>query len=296
MPSPEPAPFPAGGEGFGVLGAERVYEGPRIYVERLSVEAPDGSVFEREVVRHPGAVAVVPVTEAGGVLLVRQFRAPIGRALLEIPAGTRDVDGEPPEQTALRELAEEVGVHARSIEELGRFWNSPGFCDEETIVYLATDLEACEPGREGFEERYIEVIEVPLDRVEEVLAKRGDRGHADSSSGSCSRAGPTLFGDQPSPISTNGPPALDPSAEDYLTWLAVERGRATNTIAAYRRDLVAYEQFLRSCGLDVTRATRQRRRTAYGGDGLSRERGRLKSEGTHCGKRALPVPRRGRSR
>jgi len=115
----------------------------------------------------------VPVTEAGGVLLVRQFRAPIGRALLEIPAGTRDVDGEPPEQTALRELAEEVGVRAGYIEELGRFWNSPGFCDEETILYLATDLTDCEPHREGTEERYIEVIEVPLDRAEDVLAQEG---------------------------------------------------------------------------------------------------------------------------
>ncbi len=173
VPSPEAAPLSTGGEGFRVLAAKRVYEGPRIYVERLSVEGPDGSEFEREVVRHPGAVAVVPVTEAGGVLLVRQFRAPIARALLEIPAGTRDVEGEAPEQTALRELAEEVGVRAGSIEELGRFWNSPGFCDEETIVYLATGLVACEPEREGVEERYIEVVEVPLDQVEEVLTREG---------------------------------------------------------------------------------------------------------------------------
>jgi ADP-ribose pyrophosphatase len=173
VPSPEPAPVPTGGEDFHVLEAKRVYEGPRIYIERLSIEAPDHSVFEREAVRHPGAVAVVPVTDAGGVLLVRQFRAPIGHPLLEVPAGTRDVNGEPPEQTALRELAEEVGVQAGRIEELGRFWNSPGFCDEETIIYLATDLVACEPGREGVEERYIEVIEVPLDRVEEVLAREG---------------------------------------------------------------------------------------------------------------------------
>ncbi len=174
MPSRTPEPVPAGGEGFfRILGAERVYEGPRIHVERLSIEAPDDSVFEREVVRHPGAVAVVPVTDAGGVLLVRQFRAPIGRALLEIPAGTRDVDGETPEQTALRELTEEVGVRAGKIEELGRFWNSPGFCDEETVVYLATGLEASKPDREGAEERYIEVIEVPLARVEEVLANEG---------------------------------------------------------------------------------------------------------------------------
>jgi ADP-ribose pyrophosphatase len=110
------------------------------------------------------------VTDSGGVLLVRQFRAPIGRKLLEIPAGTRDQDGEPPEATALRELQEEVGVTAGNLVELGRFWNSPGFCDEETILYLATDLVAGEPAREGPEERYMEVVEIPLEEVDQRLS------------------------------------------------------------------------------------------------------------------------------
>jgi ADP-ribose pyrophosphatase len=166
VPPPEPRPETGG---FRVVDTKRVYEGFRIDVLRASVQAPDGETFDREIVRHPGAVAVVPVTDAGGVLLVRQFRSPIDRTLLEIPAGTRDVEGEPPEQTALRELAEEVGVKAGRIEELGRFWNSPGFCDEETIVYMATDLVKCEPHRSGAEERYIEVHEIPLDRVEDLL-------------------------------------------------------------------------------------------------------------------------------
>jgi 8-oxo-dGTP pyrophosphatase MutT (NUDIX family) len=162
-----------GGEGFRILGVERVYEGPRIDVARASVEGPDGSVFEREIVRHPGAVAVVPVTADRNVLLVRQFRTPVGGPLLEIPAGTRDVEGEPPEQTALRELAEEVGVTAGRIQVLGRFWNSPGFCDEETIIYLATELEDCDPQRSGPEEQNLEVQEISLDEVEGVLAGQG---------------------------------------------------------------------------------------------------------------------------
>jgi 8-oxo-dGTP pyrophosphatase MutT (NUDIX family) len=143
-----------------------LFEGYRIDLLRASVEAPDGTRFDREIVHHPGAVAVVPVTDRGGVLLVRQFRSPIRRNLLEIPAGTRDQEGEPPETTALRELEEEVGVKAGRLEELGRFWNSPGFCDEETVVYLATDLAESAPDREGPEEAYIEVIEIPLDAVE----------------------------------------------------------------------------------------------------------------------------------
>jgi 8-oxo-dGTP pyrophosphatase MutT (NUDIX family) len=152
---------------------ERVYQGLRIDVARASVIGPDGSVFEREIVRHPGAVAIVPVTNRGSVLLVRQFRTPVGGPLLEIPAGTRDVEGEPPEQTALRELAEEVGVKAGRIEELGRFWNSPGFCDEETVLYLATELEDCEPDPGGIEEQNLEVLEVPLADVEDVLSLDG---------------------------------------------------------------------------------------------------------------------------
>jgi 8-oxo-dGTP pyrophosphatase MutT (NUDIX family) len=164
---------PDSSSGFRVLRTEKVFEGHRIDVVRDTVEAPDGTVFEREVVRHPGAVAVVAVNDNGEVLLVRQFRTPARRALMEIPAGTRDVDGEPPEQTALRELAEEAGVKARSIRELGRFWNSPGFCDEETIIYMATDLEATTPERDGPEENEIEVHEIPLDEVEAWITADG---------------------------------------------------------------------------------------------------------------------------
>jgi 8-oxo-dGTP pyrophosphatase MutT (NUDIX family) len=164
---------PTSGASFRVVGEETVLRAHVFSVVHADVSAGDGARFERDIVRHPGAVAVVAVTDAGSVVLVEQYRAPVDRWILEIPAGTRDVDGEPPEKTALRELAEEAGVRAGKIEELGRFWNSPGFCDEETIVYLATDLTDCEPGREGAEERYIEVVEVPLDRVEEVLAQEG---------------------------------------------------------------------------------------------------------------------------
>jgi 8-oxo-dGTP pyrophosphatase MutT (NUDIX family) len=164
---------PGSSSGFRVLGTENVYSGYRIDLVRDTVEAPDGTVFQREIVRHPGAVAVVAVNENDEVILVRQFRTAARRALMEIPAGTRDVDGEAPEQTALRELAEEAGVKARSIREVGRFWNSPGFCDEETIIYLATDLEMTTPERDGPEESEIQVHQIRLDEVEARLAADG---------------------------------------------------------------------------------------------------------------------------
>ena len=134
-------------------------------------EAPDGEQFTRDIVRHPGAVAVVPVTRRGTVVLVRQYRAPVDRELLEVPAGTRDVPGEPAVATAARELQEETGLQAGRLEHLCTFYNSPGFCDEETVLFLATDLQTVPDGREGIEERHMTVEEVPLGDIERLAAE-----------------------------------------------------------------------------------------------------------------------------
>ncbi|HUC37487.1 MAG TPA: NUDIX hydrolase [Acidimicrobiales bacterium] len=173
MPSPDGSAGgrgAAGPRGFRHLDDLTLLEGWRISLVKATFEAPDGTEFTRDVVRHPGAVAVVPVTEDRRALLVRQYRGPVDRELLEIPAGTRDVEGEDPEQTAHRELMEEAGVSAAHMRLLARVLNSPGFCDEETFVYLATGLEPCASDREGPEERYIEVVEVPLAEVDELVA------------------------------------------------------------------------------------------------------------------------------
>jgi 8-oxo-dGTP pyrophosphatase MutT (NUDIX family) len=113
---------------------------------------------------------VVALTDGGDVLLVRQYRGAVDRELLEIPAGTRDVDGEPPEETARRELLEEVGVDARHMRLLGTMLNSPGFCDEETHLYLATGLDPGTPSRHGVEEEYMEVVPVALTDVDAIVA------------------------------------------------------------------------------------------------------------------------------
>jgi ADP-ribose pyrophosphatase len=131
---------------------------------------PAGEEFTRDVVRHPGAVAVVPVTEAGGVILVRQYRGSLDREVLEIPAGTRDVEGEPAEVTAQRELEEEAGVRAATIRHLVSTANTPGVCDEMTEVFLATGLEAVPHDRHGAEELAIEVVEVALADTEDMIA------------------------------------------------------------------------------------------------------------------------------
>jgi ADP-ribose pyrophosphatase len=156
---------------FRVLGSSTLCDAGFLSVSRLRVAGPDGDEFERHVVHHPGAVVVVPVID-GDALLVRQWRVATGATLLEVPAGKRDVAGEPPETTANRELEEEIGYHAGRLDPLCEFYNSPGFCDEYTYLYLATELEARERAAVSAEEAAMTIERVPLDRVDELIATR----------------------------------------------------------------------------------------------------------------------------
>jgi 8-oxo-dGTP pyrophosphatase MutT (NUDIX family) len=145
-------------ERFRRVSEKPVYESSLLRVFIGTFEAPDGTRFDRDVVRHPGAVVVVPVDEpTGEVVLVRQYRAPLDAELLEVPAGKRDVPDEPTAVTAARELAEETGLEPGRLELLGHFYNSPGFSDEESWCYLARDLEAVPEARHGIEEQYMTV-------------------------------------------------------------------------------------------------------------------------------------------
>ncbi len=173
MPSAEPPDGPTAPTGglpvFTAVGEEVVHRGWAIALTRAHFRDPEGRPFTRDVVRHPGAVAVVAVTGRGGVVLVRQYRPAVDAWLLEVPAGTCDVDGEPPETTARRELAEEAGYAAARWELLTRCLITPGFCDEAAHVYLATGLRPVATDRQGVEERYLEVVEIPLDRFDALV-------------------------------------------------------------------------------------------------------------------------------
>jgi 8-oxo-dGTP pyrophosphatase MutT (NUDIX family) len=155
---------------FRRLGEDERYRGPLIALATATFLDPDGGQFERDVVHHPGAVSVVPLHDDGRVVLVRQYRAAIDRELLEIPAGKRDVEGEPPEETARRELAEEVGLRAERLELLAEFHNSPGFCDELSYVFLARGLTTCDTDAQGVEERHMTVEKIALDDVPALIA------------------------------------------------------------------------------------------------------------------------------
>ena len=155
---------------FRHLGDEVIHQGYIITLASGSFEAPDGTRFERDVVRHPGAVSVVPLHDDGTITLVRQYRAALDCELLEIPAGKRDVDGEPPELTASRELAEEVGFEAGRLELLAEFVNSAGFTDERSWVFLGRDLTTVPLDRQGIEEQHLSVERIRLVDVPAMIA------------------------------------------------------------------------------------------------------------------------------
>ncbi len=165
------SPDPEDALRFRKLGEDVVHRGYALDVAVARYAAPDGAEFTRDVVRHVGAVAVLPLHDDGTVTLVRQYRAPIEQRLLEIPAGLRDVDGEPPERTAARELAEEVGLVADDIEFLCAFHNAAGFSDEVVHVFLGTGLREVESDVQGPEERDMTIVRLPL---EELVAMTGD--------------------------------------------------------------------------------------------------------------------------
>jgi 8-oxo-dGTP pyrophosphatase MutT (NUDIX family) len=132
----------------------------------------DGKEAEREIVEHPGAVAIV-AHDGDRLYMVRQPREAVyEQALLELPAGKLDEEGEEEQATAERELAEEIGKGARSWEKLTSFYTTPGFADEEMHLYLATDLY--DKQAESDEDERIEVVEVPLERLDEAIEECRD--------------------------------------------------------------------------------------------------------------------------
>ncbi len=156
-------------EGFDVVGIRHVARSSFLNAERLHMISPTGVVMERSVVRHPGAVAVVPV-DGEEVVLIRQYRAPTDSLMLEIPAGKLDQPGEDLIPAAARELEEEVGFRAGSIESLASFWTTPGFSDERMWLYLATDLTAVPPRPHGAEEEVAEIVRLPVADIAQMLA------------------------------------------------------------------------------------------------------------------------------
>jgi ADP-ribose pyrophosphatase len=164
----EPAQWP-------VVSSSEQFRGRLVTVRADKVRMPGSNVAEREVVLHPGAVAILALDDAGQVLLIRQYRHPVSRLLWEIPAGLRDVAGESPWNAARRELLEEAGYRARDWRVLADYYSSPGFTTERLRIFLARELEFVPPGERDFvpqdEEAQLVPAWLPLDEaVRKVLA------------------------------------------------------------------------------------------------------------------------------
>ena len=155
----------SGKEAPEVVKSEDAYRG-RIFTVTVDTVREGEREHQREVVRHPGSAAIVAVHEDQTVSLVRQYRHPTVKYLLEIPAGSRD-NFEPPEECAARELEEELGLVAGEWEKLSEFFVSPGFCGEKMWVYLATDLTETRANPEDDEN--LEIVRLPLAQALEMI-------------------------------------------------------------------------------------------------------------------------------
>jgi 8-oxo-dGTP pyrophosphatase MutT (NUDIX family) len=149
---------------YGLIDSELLYEGRVIKLRRDRVSMPGGGDAVREVVEHPGAVGVVAYDERGRIMMVNQYRHPVGKRLWELPAGLLDVPGEPASTAAKRELAEEAALAAQRWDTLVDTFSSPGMTDEATRVFLARGITELAPEHpQADEEADMELAWVPLD-------------------------------------------------------------------------------------------------------------------------------------
>jgi ADP-ribose pyrophosphatase len=143
-----------------VLSSRGVHDGRIVKLSLEEVRLPNGNTVTLELIRHPGAAAVVPVDHDGNVVLVRQYRHATGSWLLEVPAGKLDHPGESPDACALREVEEETGYRAGRLEPLGWIWTTPGFTNEKIWLFLASDLTPSRPNLQADE--VLSVEKLPL--------------------------------------------------------------------------------------------------------------------------------------
>ncbi|MGC4376435.1 NUDIX hydrolase [Fictibacillus sp. Mic-4] len=150
------------------LSTEEIFKGRIIDVQVDEVLLPDGKKGKREIVKHPGAVAVIALTPHDKLLLVRQFRKPLEKTIIEIPAGKLE-KGEDPEESAKRELLEETGYECQTLAHVTSFYTAPGFSDELIHIYYTDTLkEAVE--QQTDDDEFVEVIEVSLDKALKYVA------------------------------------------------------------------------------------------------------------------------------
>jgi ADP-ribose pyrophosphatase len=151
--------------------SQTLFEGRVIDLVFEEVLLPNGKTSTREIIKHPGAVAVIPITSDGKIVMVRQFRKALERELVEIPAGKLE-KGEKPELTARRELEEETGYECETLDHLISFYTSPGFADEIVHVYIAEGLTKKVNKLELDEDEFVEVVELSLEEAKQYIQEQ----------------------------------------------------------------------------------------------------------------------------
>lgn len=150
------------------LSSQKIFTGKVISLQVDDVELPNGKTSKREIIKHPGAVAVIAITDDGKIVMVEQYRKAMERSLVEIPAGKLE-PGEEPLKTAERELEEETGYVCERMEHVISFYTSPGFADELVHVYVAHQLSKKEDAASLDEDEFVEVIELTLEEAQQYI-------------------------------------------------------------------------------------------------------------------------------
>ncbi|WP_245902303.1 NUDIX domain-containing protein [Gracilibacillus dipsosauri] len=150
------------------IQTKEIFDGKIIKVQVEDVTLPNGHTSKREIIKHPGAVAVIPITKDNKIIFVKQYRKPLEKVLVEIPAGKLE-EGEAPITTALRELEEETGYTTKSLHYVTSFYTSPGFADEIIYLYETSDLEKLEVEKQLDEDEFVELLELTLEEAEHLI-------------------------------------------------------------------------------------------------------------------------------
>lgn len=150
------------------IKTEKIFTGKVIQLQVDDVSLPNGETSTREIIKHPGAVAVIPITKDNKIVFVEQFRKPLEKSLVEIPAGKLE-EGEEPISAAIRELEEETGYTTNDLSLVTSFYTSPGFADELITIYITDTIEKLATPIAGDEDEFVEIIELTLDEAKQYV-------------------------------------------------------------------------------------------------------------------------------